>query len=41
MEHLSHNKGMLQLCSSGLEELSLTVGGLGLVLAIIGDRKIG
>lgn len=30
---------LLQLCSSGMELLTLGVGALGLVLAIIEDRK--
>lgn len=44
---MSKNKGvaillfaiLLQLCSSGMEVLTLGVGALGLVLAIIEDRK--
>ena len=31
---------LLQLCSSGMELLTLGVGALGLVLAIIEDRKL-
>ncbi len=30
---------LLQLCSSGMELLALAVGAVGLVLAIIDDRK--
>lgn len=47
MDNMTKNKGvaillfaiLLQLCSSGMELLTLGVGALGLVLAIIEDRK--